>query len=285
MSTISASHGPEQARDITEDFRSSEQLRRVLRRLHNTGDGAWAHDPVAAELMQFVCEKYANLARKHELDPWEAVTAAFHVMRTRAAREALEPWGVITHAVRITCIYEKRAQRLLCSVHQARRPHVSANDDPERFSSYTHSIGDDHPLLKTIDERFNRAEAEDDAPTPVLVAVARAVELLVLLGWPADVAQSGVEQVCDALIRTSARHAALETLRRDKQLRVLLDVSASSWMTLLRAMLGNPEPMYAATSTGRGVLMRLLIGESVPLFLADDDLVEALVLAVPGVGR
>lgn len=274
-----------QAPSATESFIHSEELRCLLCRLHEAGDGAWAHDPVAAELMRFTCDKYANLARKHELDPWEAVTAAFHVMRTRAVREARNPWGVITHAVRITCIYEKRAQGLLCSVHQARRPHVSANDDPERFSSYTHSIGDDHPLLKTIDERFNRAEADDDVPTPVLVAVARAVELLVLLGWPVDVAQSGVEQVCDALIRTGARHAALETLRRDKQLRVLLDVSVESWMTLLRAMLGNPEPMYAASNAGRGVLMRLLIGETVPLLLADDDLVETLVLAAPGVGR
>lgn len=98
--------------DMTQaqDYRSGETLGALLRRLHEAGDGAWTHNPVAAELMQFTCEKYANLARKHELDPWEAVTAAFHVMRTRAAREACNPWGVITHAVRITCIYEKRAQ-------------------------------------------------------------------------------------------------------------------------------------------------------------------------------
>ena len=35
-------------------------------------------------------------------------------------------WAIITHAVRITCVYEERAQGLLCSVHQARRAHVSA---------------------------------------------------------------------------------------------------------------------------------------------------------------
>ena len=50
-------------------------------------------------------------------------------------------------------------------------------------------------------------------------------------------------------------------------------------------MLGKPEPMYASTNLGRGVLMRLLIGESVPLLLRDDALVEALVLAAPGAGR
>lgn len=209
-----------------ESFRTGHELRCLLCRLHDAGDGAWARDPVAADLMQFTCDKYANLTRKHELDPWEAVTAAFHVMRTRAVREARDPWGVITHAVRITCIYEERSQGLLCSVHHARRPHVSVNHDPERFSTRAHPINDDHPLLKTIDAQYNRAEADDDTPTPVLVAVARAVKLLVLLGWPADVAQSGVEQVCDALTRTGSRRSVFEALKRDKHVRALLDVSA-----------------------------------------------------------
>lgn len=40
--------------------------------------------------------------------------------------------------------------------------------------------------------------------------------------------------------------------------------------------------MYAATNAGRGVLMRLLIGETVELLLTDDDLVVALSTAVPG---
>ncbi len=203
-------------------------------------------------------------------------------MRTRSVREAHDPWGVITHAVRITCIYEERAQGLRCSVHQARRRHVSSFHDPDRFSTRAHPIVDDHPLLKTIDEQYNHAEETDDTSTPVLVAVARAIELLVLLGWPDDVAQSGVDQICDALMRTGARHSAFESLRRDRQVRVLLDIPVTSWMVLLKAMLGEPEPMYAATNAGRGVLMRLLIGETVGLLLADDDLVIALSTAVPG---
>ncbi|WP_337250258.1 hypothetical protein [Psychromicrobium xiongbiense] len=154
---------------------SSEELRRELHRLHDAGDGAWAHDPAAADLMEYVHDKYAALARRHELDPWEAVSAAFDAMRTRSVREAHDPWGVITHAVRITCIYEKRAQGLLCSVHQARRPHVSSFHDPDRFSTRAYPIVDDHPLLKTIDEQYNRAEESGDTSTPVLVAVARAI--------------------------------------------------------------------------------------------------------------
>lgn len=266
----------------TRQFRTSEGLRCLLCQLHEHGDQAWAHDPVAADLMQFVCDKYANLARRHELDPWEAVSAAFQVMRAKSTREARDPWGVITHAARITCIYEERAQGLLCSVHQARRAHVSSFRDPDRFSTRAHPIVDDHPVLATIDERYNRLEESAETSTPVLVAVARAIELLVLLGWPDDVAQSGVEQICDALMRTGARHTAYDALRKDKQVRVLLDIPAPSWMVLLRAMLGHPEPMYAAINAGRGVLMRLLIGETVGLLLADDDLVVALSESAPG---
>ena len=65
-----------------EDYRTSEGLRALLNRLHAAGKRAWEHDPVAAELMQFAAEKYAALATKHRLDPWEAASAAFDVMRT-----------------------------------------------------------------------------------------------------------------------------------------------------------------------------------------------------------
>lgn len=274
---------PRSSKRITRDLLTGEELRILLYRLHNAGDSAWAHDPAAAELMDYVHDRYAALARRHELDPWEAVSAAFDVMRAKSTREARDPWGVITHAVRITCIYEERAQGLLCSVHQARRAHVSSFRDPDRFSTRVHPIVDDHPVLAAIDERYNRTEETENTSTPVLVAVARAIELLILLGWPADVAQSGVEQICDALMRTGARHTAYDALRKDKQVRVLLDIPAPSWMVLLRAMLGHPEPMYAATNAGRGVLMRLLIGETIGLLLADDDLVVALSEAAPGV--
>ena len=85
------------------EFIDSEDLRCLLCRLHEQGEGAWVHDPVAADLMRYARDKYAALAVKHRLDPWEAVSAAFEVMRTSAARRARDPWAVITHSVRITC--------------------------------------------------------------------------------------------------------------------------------------------------------------------------------------
>ena len=48
---------------------------------------------------------------------------------------------------------------------------------------------------------------------------------------------------------------------------------------------GKPHPALAATSAGRGVLLRLLIGETIPMLLRDDDLVLTICLAAPRQAR
>jgi hypothetical protein len=271
-----------------EDYRTSEGLRALLRRLHRVGVDTWEHDTVAAQLMTFAAEKYAALARRHGLDPWEAASAAFDVMRTKAARRADDPWAVITHAVRITCIAEERAQGLLCSVHQARRPHVSAFHDPERFSDRDNPLTDYHPAFQIADHADLIGVGDDErAVTPGATvtsassAVDDSVRFLVLLGWAPESARAGVEHVCTALAKAGSRQTAYESLRRDRHARALLDVPARSWSVLLRTLLGNPHSAYAATSAGRGVLLRLLIGETLPILLRDDDLVLAVSLAAP----
>ena len=74
---------------------------------------------------------------------------------------------------------------------------------------------------------------------------------------------------------------AWESLRRDVHGRTLLDLSSTSWNGLLRAVLGNPEPEVARTTAGRGILLRLLIGEPLRSLLTDDDLVLAVSLSAP----
>ncbi|GAA2119160.1 MULTISPECIES: hypothetical protein [Kocuria] len=271
---------------VGKDFTTGEGLRALLHRLHHAGPGAWTRDPTAAELMGFTAEKYKPLARKHGLDPWEAASAAFDVMRTRATREAHDPWAVITHAVRITCIAEERAQGRLCSVHQARRPHVSAFHDPERFSDRETPLADYHPAFQVTDHTPDESAAGEPvvlarAYTSASSAVEDAIALFTLLDWPADTARASVDHVCAALTRVGTRQAAYEALRRDKHARALLDIPGHSWTALLKALLGNPHPAYAATGTGRGVLLRLLIGETLSVLLRDDDLVLALSLAAP----
>ena len=66
-------------------FEHSEGLRALLIRLHEGGQWAWRHDPEVAALMQHAADKYAALARRHGLDPWEAAAAASAAPRTGAA--------------------------------------------------------------------------------------------------------------------------------------------------------------------------------------------------------
>lgn len=270
----------------TMTFTSSEGLRALLTRLHDAGPEGWKRDPIAAELMEFVANKYASLARKHGLDRWEAASAAFDVMRTKAARCADDPWAVITHAVRITCIAEERAQGLLCSTHQARRPHVSAFHDAERFGDRTNPLIDYHPAFRVNDDLDEGDEppADTNIALPAEAAVNEAIRLFTVLGWPSETARAAVEHVAVALARSGNRHSVYETLRRDKHARAILDLSAGSWAAVLKTLLGHPHPAYASTSAGRGVLLRLIIGESLPLLLHDDDLVLTVSLSAPGRG-
>jgi hypothetical protein len=274
-----------------EDYTTGEGLRALLARLHAEGPGAWRTDPTAAKLMAYAADKYAALARKHGLDPWEAAGAAFDVMRTRSAREADDPWGVVTHAVRITCIAEERAQGLLCSTHQARRPHYSVFHDAERLSDRENPLDDYHPAFHITDPHPDDEHDENGSvrevvePAGVVTSASGAVEdaiaFVTVLGWPAQTARAAVEHVCHALARAGSRQSAFEVLRRDKHSRALLDLPGSSWTALLRALLGNPAPGVAATSAGRGILLRLLIGETLPVLLHDDDLVLTVSLAAP----
>ncbi|WP_066081065.1 hypothetical protein [Pseudoclavibacter albus] len=262
------------------DFRTSEGLRALLEHLAEHG---WRNNPQAKQLLEFAAERFAPLARKHGLDVWEAASAAFDVMRTPAARNAADPWAVVTHAVRITCIYEERAQGLLCSVHQARRAHISAHHDPERFSDREKPLYEYHPAFQLTDPHHREdAEPSEDVDASVQAAVADATRLFVLLGWPEASARAGVDHVTNALARIGSRRGTYEALRRDKHARALLDLPAPAWTCLLRVLLGHPEPAYATTTAGRGILLRLLLGETLADLLGDDALVACIVRAIPG---
>jgi hypothetical protein len=54
-------------------------------------------------------------------------------------------------------------------------------------------------------------------------------------------------------------------------------------MSMLRALLGNCDPLHAHTAAGRGILLRLLIGEPLRALLRDDDLASDIVINAPGV--
>ena len=262
-------------------FESSEGLRELLERLAAQDHGAWRHDAEAAALMGHVVRRYAKLARKHGLDPWDAAAAAFDAMRSSAVRNADDPWAVVTRAVQVTLIAEERANGLLCSVYQARRPEFSSFHDPERFSDRDNPLSDYHPALRVEPIGDSQVDAASAEGTGIREAVENAIAFLTLLGWPRTPARTAMEYICARLSEVPSRATAWESLRRDVHGRTLLDLSSASWNGLLRAVLGNPEPEVARTTAGRGILLRLLIGEPLRSLLTDDDLVLAVSLAAP----
>lgn len=272
------------ARERRESFEDPEGLRALLHRLHEAGRGSWRNDPEAAALMRHAAEKYAALARRHGLDPWEAAAAAFDAMRSDSVRRAEDPWAMVTRAVQVTCIAEERANGLLCSVHQARRPRYSVFHDAERFSDRENLLTDYHPAFRVEDPDTDDEGEPGAGPEPSTSAekaVEDAIALLALLGWEPGVARAGVEFVASRLAEAASRSSAFEVLRRDRHARALLDLPGASWTTLLRTLLGTPDPALAHTNAGRGVLLRLLIGEPLRALLFDDELVLAVSLAAP----
>ncbi|SDG83608.1 hypothetical protein [Microbacterium pygmaeum] len=268
---------PETERASVRTFQHSEGLRAVLDRIGDAEPHAWRLDGEVASLMVYAARRYAALARKHGLDPWEAAAFAFEAMRTASARRADDPWAIVTRAVQITCIAEERARGLLCSVHQARRPRYSVFHDAERFSDRENALVDYHPAF--------RVEAPDAGASAETAAVESAMEdaiaLFALVGWPADTARGGVEYVCARLADASSRPAAFELLRRDHTACALLDVPQTAWRAMLRALLGCPDPAQASTAAGRGILLRLLVGESLESLLHDDRVLAGLLDNVP----
>jgi len=267
-------------------FASPEGLRALLLRLEGAGPGAWREDREASELMAFAMQRYGALARKHLLEPADAAAAAFEAMRTRAVREADDPWAVVTRAVQITLIAEERANGLLCSTTRARRPEVSAHHDALRFSDRETPVWEYHPAFQLAAEQDaldldDTGPSIETEPTSAFEAAESAVTLLTALGWPSDATRTGMDYICSRLISLGSRASAHESLRRDAHARVLLDLDRTSWAALLRIVLGSPHPDHAHTTTGRGLLMRLLIGYRPLDLLADDDLVLAIASAAP----
>ncbi len=87
------------------------------------------------------------------------------------------------------------------------------------------------------------------------------------------------------LAESASRAQAFESLRRDYHARALLDIPTTSWLTMLKVVLGTQDPNHAHTSAARGVLHRLVTGEPLRAFLTDDRVLSEVVLAAPdGVG-
>jgi hypothetical protein len=92
------------------------------------------------------------------------------------------------------------------------------------------------------------------------------------LGWPPATARAEVEYTCAWLIEASSRASTFEALRRGFPGRALPDASGTSWLAVLCAVLGNPEPGLTQTGAERVVLPRPISGEPLSELVDEDSL-------------
>lgn len=256
----------EQGRN-TPGFATAEGLRTVLNRLHAGGHGAWNTDPEARELVMFATNKYRRLAAKWHRDKADAAHAAFLAMVASATRHADDPWAVVTTAVARTLKAETRADRHMISTERARHPAKLVDEPPIRAGEHEEFVFDvlhTHMDIAAADEQFE------------ISRIAEAARFLALLGWPEEVATASVDYVTDRVASAGNRDTAFESLRRDASIPAQLDIPRSSWTHLVRLLLGGRTA--PGIPSQRGILARVLLGETAATLLADD----ALVLAVAG---
>ncbi|MHB1808108.1 MAG: hypothetical protein ACYCU0_02285 [Solirubrobacteraceae bacterium] len=251
-------------------FASAEGLRALLRRLHAAGPGAWRQDSQASALLAYTIERYAPLARSWHRDPGEAGTAAFLALRNEGIRRAQDPWAVLTRAVQISLSAESHAERHLTSTAKARREQHAAREMPLRTGQLTATL----TSATLVEAALETTGKDEDEPV-----TGQAILLMALLGWPRSVVAAVVEYVATRLEHAGSLSAAYETLRRDTGIRAQLDLERSAWTGLLGVLLGGrPRP---GRPTRRGVLARLLLGESVRELLEDHELVDAVISCRP----
>ena len=263
-------------------FADSEYLRHVLMRLHIKGNDAWRHDPEADELIRYTIERFAQLARKHGLDPDDAGSAAFEAMRNPSVFLGGDPWGIIVHAVVTTLRACQFANEAICSVETARRGGLSGIC-PERFSDRETPIWEYDPHFSV-----NHHDDQDDGECcpwsgPSLGEQAEEIALLFAeQGWPLEATRAAVEVILHRLAQAGSRPACYEQLRRDKKWRAITDLPATSWTGLLRLLLGTPGDPRGITNKGRGILLRLALGEQIDDLAGDKELIGGIRLVVPG---
>lgn len=280
-------HQPRHVNTEAPSFAYPQGLRRLLLTIHRTEDG-WRVHPDVPDLFRYCQAKYELLARRYGQTAADAASAAFEVMAVPSLLDADDPWGVVTKAVQRTLQAEDRANRLLTSTDHARRLMHSGDHDTVRFADY----GTDRPVPLAIEHlATHQAAPEVGAETEATPAPSDTTltahdarrglvtvrSVLVFAGWPADVAQVGVDYLCERLRLAGSPETAFEYLRRDVQAIHLLGIGHRPWVRLCRALLGEP---------GRpGLLARAILGERPRDLARDRELMRELapVGAMPNV--
>lgn len=139
-------------------------------------------------------------------------------------------------------------------------------------------MADYHPAFTHHDDA-DTDESEHEVRVTALLSAT--VALFASAGWDAALVAECVEHVADRLADLPSRARAVEVLRRDRTIPVLLSLPRRSWSALLRIVLGHPDLKHAGTPVGDGVLLRLLRGETLEALRDDEALMNAICAAHP----
>ena len=248
-------------------FTGTEGLRALLIRLHERG--SWRTDPEVPCLLAFVRSRFERLARKWDRDPDEAVSAAFEVMRTASALTARDPWGLVTDAVVKAVKSEAHAEWLMISPARARHPSLITHERPVR-------AGEHEEFLYDL-----AAPEPENGDDDIGWISNRLTGFLIGLDWPEEIARASVDYVLDRLIRTERWEGAFDALRRDITMLAQYELPRASWLTLLRALLGQPGQQ--GRPHRKGMIAKLLEAGSSDQgeVQADDTTLLALNQAAP----
>jgi hypothetical protein len=251
-------------------------------RLHVKGGDAWRTDPEADELMLFAISRFSRLARKHGLEADDGGSAAFEAMRNPSVIFGDDPWGVIVRAVKTTLAAWEFADEALCSVETARRGGLSGCR-AERFSEREIPLWEYHPAFAVTDH--DAEDGPEQLTGPAGPSILEQAEALALLfhgrGWPLETTAVAAEIVLRGLAEAGSRPAAYERLRRERRWCAVSNLPPAAWNAMLRLLLGDPSDWAGISAKGKGVLLRLALGETPDDLAGDPELGGRIRSAAP----
>jgi hypothetical protein len=222
-------------------------------------------------------ERFSGLAKKHGLSAEDAASVAFEAMRSPSVRYSADPWAVIVRAVVTSCRAWQFADEALTSIETARRGGLSGCR-AERLSE--REIPPEYDTAFAVDS-FDAEITDSGEGLSIREQAEQLAGLFAVFGWERESVVSAIEIVLRKLADAGSRPAAYEALRREHRWRLICCLPAESWTGLLRLLLGFPSEVYGYAGLGRGVLLRVALGESLADLALDAELAEAITRAAP----
>ena len=257
---------------------TSEALHELLVLLKERPE-LWKTHPEALEVLEYCRGKYAALARSHGQSPDDAMSTAFELLRAPGILLADDPWGYLTHGMRLALSAAELGDALMCGRNQA--SHLLK----ERSGSDVARFGE-HELLELhvegwVSRNHERSQRDEAARVVVEQMTDDATAVLVECGWEPRLAAHLVGLVESRLAEIGDRRRTHERLRHDRRTPAILGLPHRSWCGLVTVLLGSPSESWTKSAVGYGLLLRLAAGIGVEEVLAEDAVVDRIVEARP----